>query len=348
MKDKFNYPKLIEKPTTPYGTITKGSVDDEPVNGATTTPISSDWAYEHEADTDDNLSTTKNLLKGIMNAICDDDYSWDDFDNDEVDAEDIEELVGDCLEDKFVLKESIGEQTLVGRITGGQVTDLSRDQIWSIIHGYAGAYTHENATPLTIEKVGLPHALHGLTQGHLSTGWSFFAGKSLSITAFATSDGGTKTKVTVAGHGLVNGDVITLANTTSYDGIYNIEQVTTNTFVIQAAWVADDGAQVGHAAAYLTNTNAISTGVYLACGMASCTPANSNDTFEFEFYLDTTELTNTESQIKLGSTGDYACATTQGIIEYTAGQKFWAKTENLSGAGDITVRNCNFTLVRIG
>ena len=243
---------------------------------------------------------------------------------------------------------TVNEQTLVGRVTGGSIASLTRAQIWSIIHGYAGAYLHENTTALTIEEVSTPHALHGLTQGHLSTGWTFYTGKPLSITAFATSDGGAKTKVTVATHGLANGDVVTIANTTSYDGIYNIEQVATNTFVIQDAYVADEGAKVGHAAAYFTNTNAISTGVYLACGMASCTPANSNDVFEFEFYLDTTELTNTESQIKLGDAGDYAVAATQGIIEYTAGQKFWAKTENLSGAGDITIRDCNFTLVRIG
>jgi hypothetical protein len=82
--------------------------------------------------------------------------------------------------------------------------------------------------------------------------------------------------------------------------------------------------------------------------MTTCTPANSNDVFEFEFYLDTTELTNTESQIKLGSTGDFSVANTSGIIEYTAGQKFWAKTENRSGAGDITIRDANYTLTRIG
>jgi hypothetical protein len=243
---------------------------------------------------------------------------------------------------------TVPEQTLVGRITSGVITALTRAQIWSIIRGYAGAYSHENTTALTIEEVNVAHALHGLTQGHLSTGWTFYVGKSLSITAFATSDGGTKTQVTVATHGLANGDIVTIANTTSYNGIYSIEQVTTNTFVIRKAWVANEGAKVGHAAAYLTNTNAISTGIYLVCGTASCTPANSNDVFEFEFYLDTTELTNTESQIKLGSTGDFSEASTQGIIEYTAGQKLWAKTVNLTGAGDITVRDCNFTLIRIG
>jgi len=298
-------------------------VDDTPVDNATTAPVSSNWAYDHVAAADPH---TGYLLESTLhiNTI----------------------LKADA--DHTPIELAVDEQTLVGRITGGVIAALTRAQIWSIIRGYAGAYLHENATPLTIEEANTPHALHGLTQGHLSTGWVFYAGKSLSITAFATSDAGTKTQVTVATHGLANGDVVTIANTTSYDGIYNIEQVAENTFVIQKAWVADDGVQVGHAAAYFTNTNAISTGIYLACGTASCTPANANDVFEFEFYLDTTELTNTESQIKLGGSGDFSEASTQGIIEYTAGQKFWAKTENKSGAGDITVRDCNFTLVRIG
>jgi hypothetical protein len=328
------------------GFLGRNSVSDEPEHNSTL-PISSDWAYEHEASNDEDIAISQNLLIGLMNVICDDDYNWEDFDPDELDSEDFEEMIEECLDNKFVIKDDIPEQTVVGRITNGDVGALTTSEVYTLLRSYAGAYSHENTTPITIEKVGIPHALHGLTQGHLSTGWTFFAGKSLSITAFANS-GGTKTQVTVAGHGLVNGDVITLANTTSYDGIYNIEQVTTNTFVIQKTWVANDGAQIGHAAAYLTNTNDSATGIYLVCGVVSATPANSNDVFEFEYYLDTTELLNTESQIKLGATSDYAVATTQGIIDYTAGQRLWAKTENLSGAGDLTIRNANYTITRIG
>ncbi len=211
---------------------------------------------------------------------------------------------------------------------------------------YAGAYLHENAVPYTIEEASTPHALHGWTSDGLSTNWAFYAGKSLAITAQADNGDG-KTQITCNLHGLANNDIVTIANTTSYDGIYKIEQVAANTFVIQKAWVANEGAKVGHAAGYLTNASASSTGVYLACGMVSITPANPNDVFEFEFYLDTTEQTNTESQIKLGAVGDYSCATTQGIINYTAGQKLWAKVENISGAGDLTARDGTMVMTRI-
>jgi hypothetical protein len=215
-----------------------------------------------------------------------------------------------------------------------------------LIAAYAGAYLHENVTALTIEEATTPHGVHGWTQGHMSANWTYYAGKALAVTAWANNGDG-KTKLTCNLHGMANGGVVTIANTTSYDGIYLIEQVAANTFVIQKAWVADEGAKTCHAAAYLTNTVADSTGTYLICGMASCTRSNSNDVFEFEFYASLTELTNTECQVKLGSAGDYGVATTQGILDYTAGQKIWVKVENLSGSGDLTIRNGNITIVRI-
>ncbi len=211
---------------------------------------------------------------------------------------------------------------------------------------YAGAYFHENAVAYTIEEVSTPHAIHGWTQDGLSASWEFYAGKSLSVTAWANNGDG-KTKLTCAGHGLANGDVVTVANTTSYDGIYIIEQVAAGTFVIDDAWVADEGAKICHAAGYLTNDVASSTGVYLTCMMLSITPANANDTFEFEFYLDTTEQVNTESQTKLLAVGDYRTTGSQGIINYTASQKLWVKVENLSGVGDLTIRDGTMVLTRI-
>ena len=127
---------------------------------------------------------------------------------------------------------------------------------------YAGFYCHENATAFTIQKANVAHALHGGTQGKLSTGWTFYGGKELAITAFAVSDPITNTIITCAGHGLANGDIVTIANTTSYDGIYIIQEKGENTFVIVKTYVADEGAKTGHAACYLTNANSKYTGVY--------------------------------------------------------------------------------------
>jgi len=58
------------------------------------------------------------------------------------------------------------------------------------------------------------------------------------ITAFA--DGGGVTTVTSASHGLSDGDRVTIAGTTSYNGTFIISGVATNTFNIQRAFVAND------------------------------------------------------------------------------------------------------------
>ena len=61
-----------------------------------------------------------------------------------------------------------------------------------------------------------------------------------SITAFASSDGGTTTTVTSPGHGRVASDVVVIMGTTSYDGEQTISSVAGNTFVIPVAFVAND------------------------------------------------------------------------------------------------------------
>ena len=76
------------------------------------------------------------------------------------------------------------------------------------------------------------------------------------ITAFADStvDSGTKTKVTSAAHGYSDGDMVHISGTTSYDGGFEISNVTTNTFDIVVVFVADDA--TGTASTYyIVETN---------------------------------------------------------------------------------------------
>lgn len=71
----------------------------------------------------------------------------------------------------------------------------------------------------------------------------FVNGKSLSIsksiTVFTDATGGQVT-VTSVGHGLIEGNYITISGTTSYNGSFNISNVTTDTFEITDTWVAND------------------------------------------------------------------------------------------------------------
>lgn len=77
---------------------------------------------------------------------------------------------------------------------------------------------------------------HPLKQG-ITTG--FAALKTGAITAFADGGGG-QVVVTSAGHSLANGDAVTIAGTTSYNGNFTVSAVTTDTFQITDTFVADD------------------------------------------------------------------------------------------------------------
>jgi len=63
---------------------------------------------------------------------------------------------------------------------------------------------------------------------------------SQAITAFATLSGGTETRVTSNGHGLVAGSRVNISGTTNYNGDYNVLAAAANTFDIAQAFVAND------------------------------------------------------------------------------------------------------------
>jgi len=65
------------------------------------------------------------------------------------------------------------------------------------------------------------------------------ASQTAAITVFADAGSG-KVTVTSAGHGLSNGDIVSITGTTSYNGTFTISGVTTDTFAITDTFVAND------------------------------------------------------------------------------------------------------------
>jgi hypothetical protein len=229
-------------------------------------------------------------------------------------------------------------------------------EVWNgsawIPHGiYGGMYAHENAVAKVIGKKDLKNLLFGGIVTGLLNGFTFVAGKALTTVAEATSDAGAKTKLSfVAAHGVLAGQLVSIGNSTNYNGVYKVEQVVdTNpyTFVIAKAFNgAETGAIVVDLAAQLCATYA---GVYWAAYQISATPANSNDVFEFElFYGNATEALSTESQVKLGATSDYGSASGIGLMTLAAGDCIALSVENLTGGNNMTNRHVNVVLRKVG
>lgn len=134
-----------------YPGLNTGSVNNTPVNGATTSPISSGWAYDHEADNEEDIGRSKHILKGLMNVICNEDFDWDDFDTDDVDTDDIEQMVEDGLDDYFEGETPVISDLIVANINPTTVATIITGTQASVL---TAAYTITSINQLLIEGTG--------------------------------------------------------------------------------------------------------------------------------------------------------------------------------------------------
>jgi len=355
-------------------------VDNVPVSGAITEPISSEWAYEHKNAVDPHTgymleskpSRTSPTELTIASGLVTITQGWHTIDTEgDAASDNLCHIAGGSDGDVLVLQQANNARDVIfkhatdeGASTGNIWLNGAVDYALNSIHnkimlicnttsvyweeldvsrhrGYTEMYMSENATALTIQAQNAWHFINGFTEGLSGGTFVYHAGVQLAITAYATSDSGTKTEVTCASHGLADGEQISIAGTTNYDGIYVTEQSATDTFVIAVAYVADDGASVGEHPDHWHTTSPAATGRYLAEYSLTVTPANPNDVFEFAFYQDATKEAKSVTQQKMGAATDYQVVGSQCIIDYTTPSHFAGAVRNLSGTGNITIRNAN-------
>lgn len=221
-------------------------------------------------------------------------------------------------------------------------------QLWAVLTNFAGMYRHQSSDETEIQQVNDWHLVNEFTEGEHGGGWVFHAGGQLALTAQADNGDG-KTKITCAGHGLVNGDVISISGTTSYDGVWAVEQVIPpNTFVIATAWVADEGAKTAeHGSHFIVNT-ADAVGKYLLTYSLSLKPLSPNCVVEVSSFQNATQCVKCESQTKLGAATDYQNVAGQSIRVLALNDVISLAIRNITDGGDFLIRNGNMTVVRIG
>ena len=105
-------------------------------------------------------------------------------------------------------------------------------------------YTGQEASNISLGQGGWIYATSAGC-AHVAVGnKSYFGNESYSLVSFADGTDGdtTDTTVTVTGHPFVNGDSVIIDGSTSYDGVYEVDNVTTNTFDIEKAYTAEAAA----------------------------------------------------------------------------------------------------------
>ena len=206
-------------------------------------------------------------------------------------------------------------------------------------------YLLSNTSLTTIDTADAWHmlCLTEIAAGKL-IGWTFEAGYCHNdITAYATSDAGTRTKVTTtAAHLLSAEDIISITGTTNYNDIYEVlESVDANNFTIDKAWDGNDDATgtLSKGACIIAGEN--STGVYDSTWNCTITPSVNNHIFTMGFVINKTPCNKCRARQKLGTSGDYQTMAGGAFTEITEGDKLAFIIKNVGGTGNCTLRHGN-------
>ena len=198
---------------------------------------------------------------------------------------------------------------------------------------YAEMYLAANGTAMPVTTDSEDIAIRHFTTGDLD-GWTFDAGGTGPIASYATADGGASTAVNDVGHGLVTGDIISINDSTNYNGIHEVTKVTDDQFKISVAFAGDDGASNQVKPSTLT-AGANAAGEYQIGYTLSCSKgAGTAATVLYKVFVNTTaDAKLTIKRVVSGT--DTGAMAGQGLVTIAAGDQIFLGF-NTSNTDDLT------------
>lgn len=195
---------------------------------------------------------------------------------------------------------------------------------------------------------------NGMQAGDLA-GWTFDtggAGTSFPIASIADSPtlGGSQAQITTTGsHLLAAGDIVSLSNLSAgtNTGLFVVTApITATEFEIISTNSTNATGTMDQAAVLIADTG--SAGQYMIQWTASGTAETNNDTFEFHVTVGAADVASTAQRRKFAVGADIGSMSGVSIITIADGDRVGFDLANVTaGAGDITLRDFTFVLVRL-
>jgi hypothetical protein len=235
---------------------------------------------------------------------------------------------------------------LTDKFYATQTTGPTRKEIKLVDQYYAEMYEYENTTTTTIDTQNVYHAVNNFGVG-LTNGFTFVSGIEGTIASISDYSGtvaGTVLATDVA-HGLATGDIVTIHNSTNYNGTFEVTYVSDDTFYFTSAFTGDETANWAMGS-YL-RCSAGSDGVYRASFNNTSFMSNPNELMKFELNKNVDPLDNIACSNVYGSGGDYQSTSASGLVSLTEGDRIWLSCRNETSGADVTIRHANVNLTRL-
>ena len=211
---------------------------------------------------------------------------------------------------------------------------------------YGEMYDYENATAVVIGEMNVYHAINTIGTTGLCKGWTFKAGITGPIATFATYDGGAATLCTDVAHGLLSGEIVTISNSTNYNGAHVVTVIDPDNFTIPVAYVAEAGGPIWIRGSSL-KADVWSAGIYKITWGTTCFPTGANDNYKVEPNLNTTYLDNMAASMRLTIAADRINMSGSGLVTVAEGDYIWFTTRNETAVSNITFRHFNCSIIKI-
>jgi hypothetical protein len=212
-------------------------------------------------------------------------------------------------------------------------------------HFYGEAYLYANSTAMAIDIVNVYHACPNGLEG-LENGFTYKNGKVSAVTSVASAAGGTKITCTSVAHGFLNGEIITITNSTNYDGVYVVESKTNDTFVVAKAYVATRAFNAVRGFSLRANTG--TSGVFgIEWNASARNVSGTNKDWRIEANVNLVAEDKASSQIRLPSSTETSTLAAGCLVSISAGDYIWISVKNLTDNTDLVIVDANLRIRRI-